>query len=667
MPRTLREIQHWLELLEALWGRNQANRSSPEAELALRKGSYYLTPQVGQQLLSDTVKQLDALHGPPQLTGGQPFQLPAIIVLDSDDEEQVSAGPSSSPISQCITVDTAAQFLTDVDFSARIPNDPLQSHIDTLLAQLNHDFLTFAQQLPPPANDPPLLIDLEMDNRPSPGSRSTRYHQRRAAEIMAMVQRYCQHYPRTTLLLRLLAAICQCPVELIHTYWYDQPPTTIDRPAWPADSDCGYDPALVTAKYCQAHATSTFSMAQVEDALINSVLPELDQLLAPMDTNVHLPPTDERWLTLWTNDNDPEAITSESEDEPLFARPTKRSRLRYAEPPLLAIDDYGGQPPFAVVNSIDGAVLPRLHYITTSMVHPRIPIPSFEAIVGCDCGDVCDPRTCTCVREMATFPYIQGRLAMTDSVKRSEMTLVECNDACSCASPARNYYAQQVALTRPSEPLENRAVQVHPIPNVTKSLHRTSNAFTRTLWPRRTESTMATVSSLTICPNRVIQDSQPLSGLEVFRTTSRGWGVRTTVPIPSGQFIAEYVGEIIDGSINALREPLYHELGFMYIYQLDRGYTTPLDHDDNPNMLYVDSTYYCNITRFLNHSCEGNLTMVPFVSDYHDMAWHRIAFFAQRSIVPGEELTFDYRCAEGSWVCLCGSPHCRYRTPISLS
>ncbi|KAJ1972753.1 hypothetical protein H4R35_004500 [Dimargaris xerosporica] len=658
MPRTLREIQHWHELLEALWGGNPAYRPPPESELALPTDSHYLTPQVGQQLLSDTVKKLDALHGllqPPS----QPLQPAPIIVLDSDDEEPACAGTSPLRTFQGTKLGAAAQFVTDVDFSRRIPSDPLESHTDQLLAQLNHDFLNFAQQLPSPGEDLPPPIDLAMEDRPS---RSPAHgHQRQVAEVSALVQRYHQRYPRTTLLLRLLAAICRCPVELIQTYWPAQPSTTSNSPVWHAGDGCNHDLTLVTIKYRQALSTSTAAMASVEDALINSVLPELDQLLAPMDTNIHLPPTDERWLTLWTDGNEPEAITSESEDELLPARPAKRSRLRHVPSQSLTRDRRADHPPFAVVNSIDDAVLPRLHYIKTSMVHPRIPIPSYEAIVGCDCGNVCDPSTCACAREMAKFPYVQGRLAITDPIKHSEVTLVECNDACSCAVSARNHHTQQATPSHFIETLNKKGVQAR---ETTKSLRSTSN---RVPGLRRSASAMAKGSSFTICPNRVIQDSQPFPGLEVFRTASRGWGVRTTISIPKGQFIAEYVGEIIDWSINALREPLYHELGLMYIYQLDRGYTTPLDHTNNPNMLYVDSTYYCNITRFLNHSCEGNLIMVPFVSEYHDMAWHRIAFFAQRPIVAGEELTFDYQCAEGSWVCLCASQRCRYRNPTTLN
>ncbi|KAI7994653.1 Histone-lysine N-methyltransferase, H3 lysine-9 specific SUVH5 [Camellia lanceoleosa] len=51
------------------------------------------------------------------------------------------------------------------------------------------------------------------------------------------------------------------------------------------------------------------------------------------------------------------------------------------------------------------------------------------------------------------------------------------------------------------------------------------------------------------CPtsyyNRVSQHGIKIQ-LEIFKTESRGWGVRSLTSIPSGSFICEYIGELLE-------------------------------------------------------------------------------------------------------------------------
>uniref|UniRef100_A0A0D9X6V8 Pre-SET domain-containing protein n=1 Tax=Leersia perrieri TaxID=77586 RepID=A0A0D9X6V8_9ORYZ len=49
----------------------------------------------------------------------------------------------------------------------------------------------------------------------------------------------------------------------------------------------------------------------------------------------------------------------------------------------------------------------------------------------------------------------------------------------------------------------------------------------------------------TYCPNRVVQRGCHLH-FEIFKTTTRGWGLRSWDPIPAGAFICEYAGVLID-------------------------------------------------------------------------------------------------------------------------
>jgi hypothetical protein len=45
------------------------------------------------------------------------------------------------------------------------------------------------------------------------------------------------------------------------------------------------------------------------------------------------------------------------------------------------------------------------------------------------------------------------------------------------------------------------------------------------------------------CRNRVLQKGVTVV-MEVYKTKSRGWGARTTEPVPRGKFICEYTGEV---------------------------------------------------------------------------------------------------------------------------
>lgn len=47
------------------------------------------------------------------------------------------------------------------------------------------------------------------------------------------------------------------------------------------------------------------------------------------------------------------------------------------------------------------------------------------------------------------------------------------------------------------------------------------------------------------CKNQRIQRHEWASGLEKFMTEYKGWGVRTKHKIVSGDFILEYVGEVV--------------------------------------------------------------------------------------------------------------------------
>ncbi|XP_064161605.1 histone-lysine N-methyltransferase SETMAR isoform X1 [Anguilla rostrata] len=135
------------------------------------------------------------------------------------------------------------------------------------------------------------------------------------------------------------------------------------------------------------------------------------------------------------------------------------------------------------------------------------------------------------------------------------------------------------------------------------------------------------------CSNRVVQRGLGLS-LCVFPTHGKGWGVRALEPIPQGTFVCEYAGEVI-GFEEACRRQRAQKPGDMNYIIVVREHAG----EGKVGETIVDPGTVGNVGRFLNHSCQPNLFMVPV--RVHSLV-PRLAMFAGRDIALGEELTFDY-------------------------
>ncbi|KAL0281257.1 UNVERIFIED_CONTAM: hypothetical protein PYX00_002295 [Menopon gallinae] len=171
------------------------------------------------------------------------------------------------------------------------------------------------------------------------------------------------------------------------------------------------------------------------------------------------------------------------------------------------------------------------------------------------------------------------------------------------------------------------------------------------------------------CPNRVVQNGR-FNSLAIFKTLNYGWGVKTLRDIKRGEFVCEYLGELISESESSVRDVIYNRQKLPYIFDLD--FST-----DGNAKYCIDATRCGNLARYINHSCDPNLVVrAVWIECLHpDMP--RLAFFAKRHIRKNEELTFDYenkdeyKTAEESKErpvnygmisrerCLCGSAKCR--------
>ncbi|WVZ65826.1 hypothetical protein U9M48_015128 [Paspalum notatum var. saurae] len=140
--------------------------------------------------------------------------------------------------------------------------------------------------------------------------------------------------------------------------------------------------------------------------------------------------------------------------------------------------------------------------------------------------------------------------------------------------------------------------------------------------------------------------------LVVYKSGIHGLGLYTSVFIPRGSMVVEYVGEIVGQRVADKREKEYQSgkrqqyKSACYFFKIDREHI-------------VDATRKGGIARFVNHSCQPNC-VAKIISVRNEK---KVMFFAERHINPGEEITYDYhfnREDEGQRIpCFCRSRCCR--------
>lgn len=135
------------------------------------------------------------------------------------------------------------------------------------------------------------------------------------------------------------------------------------------------------------------------------------------------------------------------------------------------------------------------------------------------------------------------------------------------------------------------------------------------------------------CENRVVQRGLQVR-LEVFKTAKKGWGVRALEAIAEGTFVCEYAGEVLGFAEARRRARAQTAQDCNYIIAVREHL-----HSGQVMETFVDPTYVGNVGRFLNHSCEPNLVMVPVRVD---SMVPKLALFAATDISAGEELCYDY-------------------------
>ncbi|XP_056146251.1 histone-lysine N-methyltransferase EHMT1 isoform X2 [Lampris incognitus] len=243
--------------------------------------------------------------------------------------------------------------------------------------------------------------------------------------------------------------------------------------------------------------------------------------------------------------------------------------------------------PIPCVNSVDSEPYPKNYkYIPECCVTSPMNIDrNITHLQYCVCEDKCLASICMCGQLSLRCWYDKKGCLLPEYYRQDSPYLFECNHACSC-------------------------------------------------WKT--------------CKNRVVQNGLRIR-LQLFRTSKKGWGVRTLQDIPMGAFICEYVGEIIPEQEMRMRQ------NDNYLFGLS----------NKKDEYFIDACFYGNISRFINHSCEPNIFTCRVFTTHQDIRFPHIAFFSYRKIKAGEELGFNY--GEEFWnikgktiSCECGSKNCLY-------
>ncbi|XP_059301922.1 histone-lysine N-methyltransferase ASHH2-like, partial [Lycium ferocissimum] len=149
------------------------------------------------------------------------------------------------------------------------------------------------------------------------------------------------------------------------------------------------------------------------------------------------------------------------------------------------------------------------------------------------------------------------------------------------------------------------------------------------------------------CSNQQFQ-KRNYAKLKCFKYGKKGYGLQLLENVSEGQFLIEYVGEVLDMHAYEARQKEYASKCHKHFYFMTLNGSE-----------VIDACAKGNLGRFINHSCDPNCRTEKWMVNGEVC----IGLFALRDIKKGEEVTFDYNYVRvfGAAVkkCVCGSPHCR--------
>ncbi|ETL45842.1 hypothetical protein L917_04016 [Phytophthora nicotianae] len=156
-----------------------------------------------------------------------------------------------------------------------------------------------------------------------------------------------------------------------------------------------------------------------------------------------------------------------------------------------------------------------------------------------------------------------------------------------------------------------------------------------------------------LCSNRAIKRRE-LKSMRVEYIPGPGFGLIANEDINAGEFVIEYVGEVIDDKECERRMITYRDNGEVNFYMMELE-----------KNIVIDAKYRSNDSRFINHSCDPNCVTQKWNVD----GMQRIGIFARRNIAPNEEITIDYNFSHFGEAadCRCGSTSCTGKIGLKRS
>ncbi|KMT15612.1 hypothetical protein BVRB_3g059570 isoform A [Beta vulgaris subsp. vulgaris] len=152
------------------------------------------------------------------------------------------------------------------------------------------------------------------------------------------------------------------------------------------------------------------------------------------------------------------------------------------------------------------------------------------------------------------------------------------------------------------------------------------------------------------CINKPFQQ-RPVKKMKLVQTEKCGSGIVADEDIKQGEFVIEYVGEVIDDKLCEDRLWKMKHVGQtnFYLCEINRD-------------MVIDATTWGNKSRYINHSCCPNTEMQKWSVDGET----RIGIFATRDIKKGEHLTYDYQFVQfgADQDCHCGAAGCRRKLGV---
>ncbi|RXN00772.1 Histone-lysine N-methyltransferase NSD2 [Acipenser ruthenus] len=154
-----------------------------------------------------------------------------------------------------------------------------------------------------------------------------------------------------------------------------------------------------------------------------------------------------------------------------------------------------------------------------------------------------------------------------------------------------------------------------------------------------------------VCPARERCQNQGFTKRQypetkIIKTAGKGWGLVAKRDIKKGEFVNEYVGELIDEEECRARIRYAQENDISHFYMLT------IDKDR-----IIDAGLKGNYSRFMNHSCQPNCETQKWTVNGDT----RVGLFAGCDIPAGTELTFNYNLdclGNEKTICRCGAPNC---------